>query len=125
MFSKRDFKEQIPERNLLEIFLYFSWEEGFNLSEDFSPVTDWLIPFLGDTFRTEIEDFFKGSFRREDLSRFGDFSDLPMKSLDGIGGIDEPPQIITIHKVGGEFSPVLFPTTHGDRIGLFPSILQS
>ena len=61
---------------------------------------NWLIPLARNVSGSEVEDFLKSGFRFEDLPRFCDFADLPVESLDRVGGVDEPPEIVAVDEVG-------------------------
>ena len=90
------------------------------MSEDFSPVRHWFAPFPGNVPGSEVEHFFQGRFRLEHLARFRGLAYLAVESFDGVGGIDDPAQILGVLEIGREVAPVISPASYADGIGLSP-----
>ncbi len=63
------------------------WIEDGKLSDDDTPVGDWDGPFAGDIVLGEPEEFHQRFFMWEDGCCFGNFPELAVEVLDGIGGI--------------------------------------
>lgn len=107
------------------VFFHHTWEESLQLPEDFPPVGHGHVPFSRDVPGGEVEDFFQGSLRFEHLSGFGGLPYLPVEPFDGIGGVDDSPEIRRVLEIRGKVSPVVFPAPHADGIGFSPFFLQA
>ena len=68
-------------------------------------------------FIKQVQHFEQVFIRGKDSLGFGHFPELAVKTLNGVGSIDQPPKLLGILKVGTEVRPV-FPPGLGD-FGIF------
>jgi len=70
------------------------------LGVDRAPVLPPACPLLRDVHHGEIEHLEKAVVGGKDGFRFGHFPKLAVEALDGVGGVDQPPQLLRILEIG-------------------------
>ena len=76
---------------------------------DSTPVLTAPSPFLGYIHHCQIKHFQQAVVCRENSLGFGNLSKLTVKSFNGIGRVDEGPDLNRILEIGAKVSPVLLP----------------
>ena len=80
--------------NFLEILKFLGQFDSVRiqdreLSDDQAPVVNWHGPSAGDIMLCKPEEFLQCFLVGENGGCFGNFSELPVEVLDGIGGIHD------------------------------------
>jgi len=65
-----------------------------------SPGTDWHAPFLLDIVNCQVDSLHGRLVIRENSFGFGVFADAAIQTLDGVGSVNDPPDLHWIVKVG-------------------------
>ena len=84
-----------------------------------APILPPSRPFLRDVHHGEIQHFQQAVIRRENRLGFGDLAKLAIETLNGIGRIDQPTNLLRELEIRAQIRPV-FPPGSGD-----PGILLS
>jgi len=79
------------------------------LADNFAPVSDRQCPFSGDVILRQPKQFGQRIVVRKNAGRLGDFSELPIESLDDVGGIDDFSDLVWIGEESGKLAPISLP----------------
>ena len=84
-------------------------KEHRQLRVDQTPVLTPAGPFSGNVHHGQIQHFQQTVVRGKDRLGFGDLPKLAVETLDGVGGIDQPANLLGILEVGAQMYPVVPP----------------
>ncbi len=84
-----------------------------------APILPPASPFPGNVHHSQIQHFQQAVIGREYGLGLGHLSKLSVKSLNRVGGVDQPPDLLGVLEVGAQVGPV-FPPGAAD-LGIFLS----
>ena len=80
-----------------------------HLSVDQTPVLSPSGPLFGNIHHSQIQHFEQTVIGGEDGFGLGHLAQLAVKSLNDVGGIDQPPDLLEILEVDAQVGPVVTP----------------
>ena len=90
-----------------------------------APVLPPSSPFFRNIHRSQIQHFQQTIISRKYRFGFGDLAQLAVKTLDGVGGIDQSAHLLGVLEIGAEIGPVSPPGLGDFRIFLVPILRAS
>ena len=92
---------------------------------DDAPILAAPSPFPGNIHHGQIQHFQQTVIGGEDGLGLGYLAKLAVKALNGVGGIDQPPDFLKILEISAEIGPVIPPGTGNLGIFLVPAFRKS
>ena len=93
-----------------------------HLGMDHTPVLAASGPFFGNVHHGQIQHFQQAVIGWEYRFCLGDLAKLAVESLNGVGGIDQPPYFLGILEIGAEVGPVIPPGLGDFRVFPVPAL---
>ena len=87
-----------------------------------APILPSASPFPGNVHHSQIQHFQQAVICREYGLGLGHLSELPVKIFNGVGGVDQPPNLLGVLEVGAEVGPVFPPGAADLGIFLVPAL---
>ena len=84
-------------------------EKYLQLGMDNAPFPALARPFFRDVHHRQIQHFQQAVVGRKHRFGFCDLAQLPVKSFNGIGGVNQRPYLLRIFEICGSFRPVGLP----------------
>ncbi|MDB4905026.1 MAG: hypothetical protein JWQ63_4307 [Mucilaginibacter sp.] len=81
-------------------------------------------PFSADVFYDQAHQFKQGMTGVKSTFRFGDFTQLPMNSFNGIGGVNDFPNSGIVRIESRQVKPIIYPRFTAQRIFLPPLLFE-
>ena len=94
------------------------------LGVDQAPVLPSSGPFFRNVYHGQIQHFQQAVIRGKDRLGLCHLAQLAVKSLNGIGGVDQPAYLLGILEVGAEISPVGTPGLGDFRVFLVSALFK-
>ena len=91
---------------------------------DHAPVLPPAGPLFGNIHHGQIQLFQQAVIGGEYGFGLGHLAQLAVEALNGIGGINQPPDLLGILEVGAQVGPVVPPGLGNFRVFFCPSVLQ-
>ena len=88
------------------------------------PVLASASPFFGNIYHGEVEHFEQAVVSRENAFVFGDFSELTVESLDGIGRINQGSDFFGVFEICRQIRPIRPPRNGDFRVFFAPLLLE-
>ena len=76
---------------------------------DQAPILPPSRPFPRNVHHGQIEHLEQAVVRGENGLRFRHLAELAVEALDGVGGVNQPPQLLRVLEIGAQIRPVLPP----------------
>ena len=99
-------------------------EINSQLGVDQAPVLAPARPFFCNVYHGQVQHLQKAVIRRENGLGLGHFPQLAVKALNGVGGIDQLPDLPGKLEVGAQIWPVVPPGEGNLRILLVPALAE-
>ena len=93
-----------------------------HLGMDQTPVLTAPSPFFCNIHHGQIQHFQQTVIGGKDGFGLGHLAQLAVKSLNGVGGVDQAPYFLGILEVGAEIGPVGSPGLRDFRVFLVPAL---
>ena len=87
-----------------------------------APILSPSSPFFRNVYHGQIQHFQQAVIRGKDRLGLCHLAQLAVKSLNGIGGVDQPAYLLGILEVGTEIGPVGTPGLGDFRVFLVPAL---
>lgn len=95
-----------------------------HLSADHAPILAPPGPLFRDIHHGQMQHFQEVVIPRKDGFRPGALSQLAVESLDCIGGINQPADLLGVFEVGAQIRPVISPGLSDFRVFLIPLVCK-